>query len=256
MKSSISILTVFPELFGPFFEKGLVGQAVKKGLLTYDLINPRDFATDLHRSVDDRPFGGGDGMVMLPEVMSKALHSVEKSDRPVILLSPQGEKLNVSLAKELASLSGMILVCARYGGVDERFVAENVDREVSIGDYVLCGGEIPAMAVIEAVSRFRPGFLGHHQSADQDSFSDGLLEAPLFTRPAEYHGMKVPEVLLSGHHRQISEWRARVGLLRTYFRRPDLLGEAHSQAVQEALKWLKSLPERDRKLLGLPRSDS
>jgi tRNA (guanine37-N1)-methyltransferase len=254
--SSITILTVFPELFGPFFEKGLIGQAVKKGHLKFDLVNPRDFATDRHRSVDDRPYGGGDGMVMLPEVMSNALSSVQKADRPVILLSPQGARLNVPMAKELATLPGMILICARYGGVDERFVTEYVDREISIGDYVLCGGEIPAMAVIEAVARFQPGFLGHEQSAEQDSFSDGLLEAPLFTRPAEFRGAKVPEILLGGHHRQIKDWRSKVGLLRTSFRRPDLLGPSHAGRLAEALAWFRTLSGDEREALGLPRSDS
>lgn len=247
----IDILTLFPELFEPFFKKGLIGQAVGHQL-KYRLVNPRDYTVDAHRTVDDRPYGGGDGMVMLAEPLEKALGACDRTDRQVIYLSPQGEGLTDSLAHELSLSQGVILICGRYGGIDERFIATNVDREISIGDYVLSGGEVGAMAVIEAVSRFLPGVLGNEKSAQHDSFRNGLLEAPQMTRPPEYQGMRVPAVLTSGHHKQIEEWRHKIAILRTYFRRPDLAGGIPREQIQKAMALYDSMSESERRACGLP----
>lgn len=246
------LISIFPELFVPFFEKGMIGQAIKSGKIQASVTNPRDFATDNHRSVDDRPYGGGDGMVMLPEVMSAALESIPKNNRRTVLMSPQGQRLTHRLAEELSSESGLVIVCARYGGIDQRFIQSSVDFEVSIGDFVLCGGEIAAMAMIEATSRFLPGVLGNQESVRSDSFANGLLEAPLYTKPPVFRGLGVPPVLAGGHHKHIAEWRAKVGLLRTYFLRPDLIFGAHAPDLSEALEWYALLSQEDRLLFGLP----
>lgn len=246
----IDILTLFPELFDPFFKKGLIGQAVGRQL-EYRLVNPRDYTNDAHRTVDDRPYGGGDGMVMLAEPLEKALETCAPAGRQVIYLSPQGERLTDSLAYELSLSQGVVLVCGRYGGIDERFIAAHVDREISIGDYVLSGGEVAAMTVVEAVSRFLPGVLGNEASAQRDSFRNGLLEAPQMTRPPEYQGMRVPAVLTSGHHKQIEEWRHMIAILRTYFRRPDLAEGIPAEQIQKAMVLYDSMSEADRRACGL-----
>jgi tRNA (guanine37-N1)-methyltransferase len=247
----LDLITIFPELFGPFFEKGMVGQAVKNGLVNVHITNPRTFALDKHKSVDDRPYGGGDGMVMLPEVMAKAVESIPLEGRPVVLLSPQGERLTDKMAREFSRSEGLVLVCARYGGVDERFIRAHVDREVSVGDYILCGGEVASMCLIESTLRFIPGVLGNVESAEQDSFSNGLLEAPLYTRPEVFRGMTVPSVLLGGHHQQIKDWRARVGLLRTHFRRPDLVNPGQKEDLKQALAWFEGLSAEEKNVINL-----
>lgn len=250
----IELITVFPELFAPFFEKGMVGQAVKAGLLEPHLVNPRSYASDNHKSVDDRPYGGGDGMVMLPEVMSLAIKAIPKLSRKIILLSPQGERLNDKLARELSLEPGFILVCARYGGIDERFISQYVDQEISVGDYVLCGGEVAAMCLIEATARFVPGVLGNAESAAKDSFSDGLLEAPLYTRPPVFEDLPVPEVLTSGHHQHINEWKRKVSLVKTHMRRPDLIDESdesQKEALKRALIWYSGLSPKDKQVMNL-----
>jgi tRNA (guanine37-N1)-methyltransferase len=199
---------------------------VREGLVTFEAWNPRDFTHDRHRTVDDRPYGGGPGMLMKIQPLRDAIHAARASapgKACVVYMSPQGEKLNQSVVESLAAEESLILLAGRYEGVDERLITAEVDREVSLGDFVLSGGELAAMTVIDAVTRLIPGALGHAQSAEQDSFADGLLDCPHYTRPEVYEGQAVPEVLLGGHHEQIRLWRLKESLRRTRERRPDLL---------------------------------
>ncbi|MEC7816355.1 MAG: tRNA (guanosine(37)-N1)-methyltransferase TrmD [Pseudomonadota bacterium] len=222
----IGSVSLFPEMFSAVTEVGVTGRAVRDGLLTFQSWNPRDFTHDRHRTVDDRPYGGGPGMLMKIQPLRDAIQAA-RSSAPgkacVVYLSPQGERLNQQVVESLAAETSLILVAGRYEGVDERLIAAEVDREVSLGDFVLSGGELAAMAVIDAVTRLIPGALGHAQSAEQDSFADGLLDCPHYTRPEVYEGQAVPEVLLGGHHEQIRRWRLKESLRRTRERRPDLL---------------------------------
>lgn len=226
----VDVLTLFPEAFegGPL-AVSIIKRAREDGLLDLQVHNIRDHATDRHRSVDDTPFGGGQGMVMRVDVLDRALQSIRGQDGSpglVVYLSPQGELLDDSLVRELATNERLILVCGRYEGVDQRFVEHCVDREVSIGDYIVTGGELPAMVLIDAVARHIPGALGDEVSPEEESFADGLLEHPQYTRPAEYNGWAVPEILLSGHHAKIEKWKQEQRLERTRERRPDLLGDS------------------------------
>jgi len=226
------ILTLFPELFHTAFGASLVQKAVEKSLIEINLHNIRDYAGGRHRITDDTPFGGGGGMVMKVEPIASALDDVitDREGTEVILLSPQGEMFRQEVAEALALKERIVLICGHYEGVDERVGEHLVDRELSIGDYVLTGGEYPAMVVVDAVSRLVPGFVGNSDSVVDDSFTTGLLEGPHYTRPREYRGWKVPEVLLSGHQKHIDEWRHRQSLLRTLKRRPDLLEGANLTA--------------------------
>jgi tRNA (guanine37-N1)-methyltransferase len=221
----VDILTLFPEAFAGPLDVSMIGRAREAGLLDLHLHNVRDWGTGRHRSVDDYPFGGGQGMVMRVDVLDEALMQVQALDSPgmVVYLSPQGRLLDDRLVRELAFEPRLILVCGRYEGVDERFVEHCVDLEVSIGDYVLTGGELPAMVLVDAVTRHIPGALGDEESARDESFAHGLLEHPQYTRPAEYRGWTIPEVLLSGHHANIETWKQHQRLARTRERRPDLL---------------------------------
>ena len=226
----VDVLTLFPEAFegGPL-DVSIIKRAREDCLLDLQVHNIRDHATDRHRSVDDTPFGGGQGMVMRVDVLDRALQSIRGQDGSpglVVYLSPQGELLDDSLVRELATNERLILVCGRYEGVDQRFVDHCVDREVSIGDYIVTGGELPAMVLIDAVARHIPGALGDEVSPEEESFADGLLEHPQYTRPAEYNGWAVPEILLSGHHAKIEKWKQEQRLERTRERRPDLLGDS------------------------------
>ena len=230
------VITIFPDIFRGVFEFGIIRRAVEAGLIEIAIHDLRDYTDDRHRQVDDRPFGGGAGMVMKPEPLFKAIEAVRggKSDRSVVLLSPQGQLFSQVLAEEFSRKPGLVLVCGRYEGVDERVVEHLVDAEVSIGDYILSGGEIPAMVVVDAVTRLIPGALGCEQSAERESFSHGsqwtgMLDHPHYTRPAEYRGFKVPEVLLSGHHEEIERWRRRKALEKTGARRPDLIRDQASE---------------------------
>lgn len=223
------VLTLFPEMFGGPLQASLLGRAIDAGLIQVHIHNIRDYAEDRHQVVDDYTYGGGPGMLMKPEPLVKAVEEVTALDSPagrVILLTPQGRLLNHDVAVELAREPRLILVCGHYEGVDERVREHLVDDEISIGDYVLSGGELPALVVIEAVARRLPGVLGSETSLAEDSHAQGLLEYPQYTRPAEFRGWTVPEVLLSGHHAQIAEWRRRQSVLRTARRRPDLLARA------------------------------
>jgi len=237
------ILTLFPDLFKPFLEEGVLGRAVKKGILDIRLTDIRSFAEGRHKVTDDRPYGGGNGMVMKPEPIYQALNSISRggTDSSVILLSPQGIKFNQSLAWELSASNHIILICGRYEGVDERIISAKVDLELSIGDYVLSGGELGALVVIDAVSRLIPGVLGGEKSNLEDSFEGGLLEHPHFTRPRNFMGQEVPEVLLSGDHEKIRLWRRKESLKRTLQKRPDLLKEtALTREDQTLLGEIKS----------------
>lgn len=225
----IDILTLFPDMFRGPFEASIVARAVEGGLVEIVLHNIRDYAEDRHQVVDDYPYGGGPGMVMKPEPIFRAVESVrEMAAEPsrVVLLTPQGRLLEHAVVEELSQLSRLILLCGHYEGVDERVREHLVDDEVSVGDYVLSGGEIPAMVVVEAVVRRLPGVLGSEVSLAEESHAQGLLEYPQYTRPAEFRGWGVPEVLLSGHHAEIARWRRQQSVLRTARRRPDLLADA------------------------------
>ena len=233
------VVTLFPEMFDAVTESGVTGRARERRLFELVLWNPRDFALNSHRTVDDRPYGGGPGMVMMVEPLEKAIraaHQRQKSTRAmrtkVVYLSPQGRLLNHRLVMEFAALDGLVLVAGRYEGVDERLIARAVDEEVSIGDYVLSGGELAAMVVMDAIVRQMPGALGDAESASQDSFVNGLLDCPHYTRPETHEGEGVPPELLSGNHAGIARWRLKQALGRTWRRRPDLL-EKHVLTVEE-----------------------
>ncbi|OGP94673.1 MAG: tRNA (guanosine(37)-N1)-methyltransferase TrmD [Deltaproteobacteria bacterium RBG_19FT_COMBO_56_10] len=218
------ILTLFPEFFTSPLKQSVVGKAIAKGIIQVTAHNLRDYTLDKHKTTDDSPYGGGHGMVMKVEPMVRAIEAL-KSGRPdatVVMTTPQGERFTQKTAAEFAALPAIIIVCGRYEGYDERIRAF-ADREVSVGDYVLSGGEIPALAVIDAVARLVPGVLGEPGSSESDSFSAGLLEYPQYTRPEEFRGMTVPEVLLSGNHASIEKWRRREALKRTFLKRPDLI---------------------------------
>jgi tRNA (guanine37-N1)-methyltransferase len=232
----IDVLTIFPGMFFPFFQEGILSRGIKKGLIEVGLVNIRDFARGSHKSTDDRPYGGGDGMVMKPGPIHRALNSVDRMERnQVILLSPQGAKFDQQAAWEFSTWDHLIFVCGRYEGVDERIKLTCIDRELSIGDYVLSGGELGAMVVMDAVSRLIPGVLGGERSNLEDSFENGLLEYPHYTRPRIFMGEEVPPVLLSGDHGKIRLWRRRESLKRTYARRPDLLLRASLTPEDERL---------------------
>lgn len=219
------ILTLFPEMFKGPFDESIISRAREKGLLEINLINIRDYSTDKHNTVDDSPYGGGAGMVMKIEPIYRAWQDLQKKrgDVPVIMLTPQGRKLNQDIVKNLSKKDGLVLLCGHYEGIDERVRQEIVTDEISIGDYVLTGGEVASIVLVDAVSRMLPGVLGDEQSKVEDSFYNGLLDYPQYTRPAEYRGLKVPEVLLSGNHALIDRWRRKKALKRTFSRRPDLL---------------------------------
>ena len=218
----IEVLTLFPEMFPGPLSAGVTGRGLASGLVTLRVHNLRDYTHDRHRQVDDVPYGGGAGMVLKPEPIFEAVRA-RTGDGPVILLTPQGKLLNQAVVRELASHDDLYLICGRYEGVDERVATHLVDREISIGDYVLTGGELPAMVLIDAISRLVTGVLGSEESPRDESFDQHLLEYPHYTRPAEFEGHPVPEVLRSGHHAEIERWRRAQAAERTRRRRPDLL---------------------------------
>ena len=219
------VVTLFPEMFASFIKQGVFGRAVQNGLIEVSFFNPRGFTHDKHRTVDDRPYGGGPGMLMmvqpLADAIAKAKHTLAKNSK-VIYLSPQGQALNYQGVKSIGEHTDLVLVAGRYEGIDERLIQTLVDEEWSIGDYVLSGGELPAMVLMDSVARLIPDVLGHKQSAVEDSFSNGLLDCPHYTRPETYNDLTVPEVLLSGDHEKIRQWRLKASLERTLSRRPDL----------------------------------
>ncbi|MGE0874736.1 MAG: tRNA (guanosine(37)-N1)-methyltransferase TrmD [Burkholderiales bacterium] len=229
-------ITLFPEMFAAVTESGIPRRAREAGLWSLATWNPRDFTTDNYRTIDDRPYGGGPGMVMLAEPLEKALDAARSAGGGrVIYLSPQGARLDHAKVMEIAARGAVTLLCGRYEGVDERLIARRVDEEVSVGDYVLSGGELAAMVLIDAVVRQLPGALGDGKSALDESFARGLLDYPQYTRPETYAGLEVPEVLMSGHHENIRRWRLKQSLGRTWLRRPDLLAGRKMDAEESKL---------------------
>ncbi len=234
----VQVVTIFPDMVETIAEYGVVGRAVDSGLLKLKCQNPRDFAKDTHRTVDDRPYGGGPGMVIKYEPTAAALAAAkaeQPAGSPVVYLSPQGRVFDQAVAQTLARLPGITFLAGRYEGIDERLIESHVDEELSLGDYVLSGGEIAAMAVIDSVTRLLPGVLGDEESANQDSFVQGLLDHPHFTRPEEVEGRRVPEVLMSGDHARIAKWRYQQALGRSFNRRPDLVAKLDLNDEQKRL---------------------
>lgn len=236
----IRVVTLFPEMVATGTSFGVCGRAVRRGLVDFGTVDPRDFAIDVHRTVDDRPYGGGPGMVLKFEPFRDAIRSARSNlpeRSPVVFLTPQGRKFDQRVAEELAAVPGFVLVAGRYEGFDERLIEAECDDELSLGDFVLSGGEIAAVAVVDAVVRLLPDVLGHEASAEQDSFADDLLDCPHYTRPETVDGMQVPAVLRDGNHEEIRRWRLKQALGRTYVRRPDLLES-------------RALTDEERQLLG------
>lgn len=232
------VVTLFPEMFRLMEGQGVTGRAVDRGIVEMGLWNPRDYTHDVHRTVDDRPYGGGPGMVMKVEPLRAAIEDAKKAappETPVVYLSPQGRRLDQQGAKELSARQGMILIAGRYEGIDERIIDRYVDEEWSIGDYVLSGGELAALVLMDTVIRLLPGVLGDADSAEQDSYMDGLLDCPHYTRPEMIEGRAVPPVLLSGNHEAIRRWRLQQALGRTWQRRPDLLQGREMTAEEQTL---------------------
>jgi tRNA (guanine37-N1)-methyltransferase len=219
----VHIVTIFPEFFSSPLSCGVMRIAKEKNMVQVDLVNLRDFADDSYRTVDDYPFGGGPGMILKPEPIFKAVESVKQENSHVVLLSPQGRPLNQDIVTELSRREHLIMICGRYKGVDERVREHLADEEISVGDYVLSGGEAAALVLLEAMTRLLPDVVGDKESVDTDSFISGLLDAPYYTRPADFRGYKVPEVLLSGHHQKVKEWREEQAMKITKEKRPDLL---------------------------------
>ena len=243
----VEVISIFPEMFAAISDYGITSRAVKQGLLQLTCRNPRSYTEDRHQTVDDRPFGGGPGMVMKIEPLERALADARQAageQAKVIYLSPQGRRLDQAAVRELANEDALILIAGRYEGIDERFIETHVDEEWSIGDYVLSGGELPAMVLIDAVTRLLPGALGHADSAEEDSFTDGLLDCPHYTRPEVYAGKRVPEVLMSGNHEHIRRWRLQQSLGRTSERRADLL-ESRSLSGEEQKLLAEYLRQRN-----------
>jgi tRNA (guanine37-N1)-methyltransferase len=245
-----TVLTIFPEMFSSLLSGGIVKRAIEGDYITVEALNIRDFAKDRHRTVDDRPYGGGSGMLMKPEPLSEAIQEAKEKqpEACTILLTPQGRLFDQRLAEELLGHKSLILVCGRYEGIDERVREHLVDDELSIGDYVLTGGELAAMVVIDAVTRLVPGALGGEASAQEDSFSRGLLEHPQYTRPSSFEGTDVPEVLLSGNHGAIKEWQRRASIVQTILKRPDLLID--TPLSEDDMDFIKELQQDIKNIIG------
>jgi tRNA (guanine37-N1)-methyltransferase len=255
------VITLFPKMITDALSFGVVNQAVQNKKLSISTYDPRTWATDVHRAVDDRPFGGGDGMVMLPEALSPALENLKKnlksSNAKFIYLSARGTPLTDKYAREIATSEEVVLLCGRYGGVDQRFLETNSFEELSIGDYVLSGGELGALVVIDSVSRHIPGVLGNATSAQEESFANGWLEYPQFTRPREWNSKAVPEILFSGNHAKIAEWRESLSLLATLQTRPELLEKTRpsEKQIQKASALLSAMSEVELDSCGLKNRD-
>lgn len=237
-----NVLTLFPEMFSALNES-IVGRGKEKGLIDINLINIRDFSKDKHKKVDDTPYGGGAGMVIRPDIVYDAYCSIKSNNAKVIYMSPQGKTLNQQIVQDLAKEENIILLCGHYEGIDQRVIDEIVDEEISIGDYVLTGGELPAMVLIDSVSRYVKGVL-KEESVQEESFTNGLLEYPQYTRPETFLGKTVPDVLISGHHENVRKWRKKQEIINTYLKRPDLLKEINlSDEEIKMLKEYKNLKE-------------
>lgn len=248
---NFSVLTIFPDMVEAYFSEGMLRKAVEDTVISTDVINIRDFAKGKHRVTDDKLYGGGNGMVMKPEPLGDAISSVKQRlpESKVIYLTPQGRPFNQTVAQELSGEKGLIFICGRYEGIDERVCQLYVDDEISVGDYVLTGGELPAMIVVDAVARLVPGVLGGDDSAEKDTFSEGLIEHAQYTRPASYEGLEVPPVLLSGNHAAIEAWRLEMSLVRTFLKRPDLFEDRDFNREEKKIlrKWSQHL---DRMITG------
>ena len=241
-----AVISIFPEMFATIREFGITGRAVTQEQVTIECINPRDYTTDNYRRIDERPYGGGPGMVMMAEPLAKAIHHAKELavqagcvQVPVVYMSPQGKTLNEAAVQQFVEYDGLIVLCGRYEGVDERLIQQYVDQEWSIGDYVLSGGELPAMVLLDSIIRRLPNVMSDEQSAVQDSFVDGLLDCPQYTKPDQFQGLDVPEVLKSGHHANIEKWRFLQRYQRTLERRPELVEKVELSKQQK--KWLKDL---------------
>lgn len=244
MTHRFDILTLFPESLETYLQSSLLGKANQKKLLRFRVHQLRDWAQDKHRQVDDSTYGGGEGMVLKPEPLVQAIEEIRRGyqNGKVIYLSPQGRPFNQRVAQELKEFDEILLICGRYEGVDERVLDGWVDEEISLGDFVLCGGEIPALAVVEAVARLVPGVVGKEASLEEETFAEGLLEYPHYTRPRTFAGKSVPEILFSGNHAEIRRWRRQEALRRTFFKRPDLLEQM--ELNQEDLRFIQSLKDK------------
>lgn len=253
------VVTIFPDIFTSTAFKGVVGQAILDQKICLNCTDLRRFSDKKYKQIDDRPFGGGDGMVYCPEPLTKAVASIKRHSQCLaVYLSPQGHLLNQDLATDLSQRQQLILVCGRYGGIDERVICNVIDLELSIGDYVLSGGELAAMVVIDVIVRLQKGILGNRTSSQRDSFSQfskKLLEAPQFTRPRIFKNWSVPDVLVSGHHQEIESWKKKIAILRTFFRRPHLISSNVSIEERDAAKKLfLSMSEKQREVCGLPKN--
>lgn len=242
----IDVITLFPQMFDLARENGITRVALEKGQILLGCYNPRDHALDNYRTVDDRPYGGGPGMVLMAEPLAKCIDSMRVDNSgPLIGLSPQGEKLDQNMVAELARLDQLSLLCGRYEGIDERIISSRVDKEISIGDYIVAGGEFPALVIIEAIARLLPGVLGNASSAIEESFEGGLLDCPHYTRPEIFEQRAVPSVLLSGNHEKIAQWRLKQSLGRTWKRRPDLIRNRHLSELEKKLLSEFQLEQQD-----------
>ncbi|MGD9056405.1 MAG: tRNA (guanosine(37)-N1)-methyltransferase TrmD [Desulfobacterales bacterium] len=241
------VLTIFPEMFALFWDHGIIRKAIENEKIVASTLNIRDFAEDRHQVTDDRPYGGGSGMVMKPEPLAAAIRAAEQEAPSAhkVLLTPQGRVFNQKIAQELASCENLVLVCGRYEGVDERITSELIDDEISIGDYVLTGGELAAMVIIDSVTRQLPGTLGGEDAAEKDSFADDLLEHAHYTRPQVFEGEAVPDILLSGHHEEIENWRLESALMRTLMKRADLLQkkDLSEKEIKILEKWSQNIKD-------------
>lgn len=243
----IDILTLFPEFFSKLYKWSIIGRAIEKGIVEINSTNIRDFSKNKHKKVDDYPFGGGPGMVMAPGPIYRAINSVRDDSSKVIYLSPQGKKMNQKVANRLSKERHLVLLCGHYEGIDNRIIDNYIDEEISIGDYVLTGGEIPAMVVIDSIIRLLPGVLKSEESYSEESHYNGLLEYPQYTRPREFKNLTVPDILLSGNHKKIKEWRYYKSLENTFFKRPDLLKNIElSTKDREILSLIKEEIESDK----------
>ena len=240
-----TVLTLFPEIPRAFFEASIMAKAVERGIIAYDLVNIRDFAFDKHKTCDDKPYGGGAGQLLLPEPLGRALDSVKAYKKHVIYVTPSGKPFTQKKAQELSQKDEIVLICGRYEGIDQRIIDEYVDDEISIGDYVMSSGEVAATVIVDAVYRLVDDVITH-ESLDEESYSDGLLEYPQYTRPAEYRGMKVPDVLTNGNHEHIRAWRLKKRLQKTLANRPDLIAGARiaGTLTPEAEKMIEELTEQ------------
>lgn len=241
----IAILTIFPEMIKPIISESIIGRGVKNGILEFDIINIRDFSASKHKNTDDYPYGGGSGMLMTAQPIGDAFKHVKSLNYTGkrIYMGPRGKKLTQKLAKELSYEKDLTILCGHYEGVDERVLQENIDMEISIGDYILTGGELAALVLTDSVVRLVPCVLGSEDSTDEESFTDGLLEYPQYSRPRVYNGMAVPEVLLNGNHAEIKKWRRQQALLTTYKNRPDMLKNA--ELSKDDMEYLKKIEAED-----------